>query len=327
MKTALTLFLTTLLLAPLVTLHAADAGGASGGEIDRQPIQYSNPNLKTAPLPCLGAAFKFADWDGDGLLDLLWLSHPRYNDDGAADGRFKLYWLKNVGTRTSPLFDHLDKAEVILDDWRLGRFFCLIDADGDGRVEVASVARKHSKVPSAAQGVLHLFANSGTADAPRWTVTVASNDADQPFRPGFQGPGGHDAVSLAAADLDGDGIDDLLLGTNHQDVMKHAFGVDPETHRPTAGRIYVARNQGNRDRPEFATPRVLATNRGPIECFGFVYPACVDADGDGRLELFVGDHQPGIRVFRQDESKDLAAFVSVGEIQVHDSAVLSVTTF
>ena len=285
-----------------------------------QPIQYSNPNLKTVPLPCLGAAFKFADWDGDGLLDLLWLSHPRYNDDGAADGRFKLYWLKNVATSASPLFDHFDKAELILDDWRLGRFFCLIDADGDGRVEVASVARKHSKVPSDAQGVLHLFANSGTADAPRWTVTVASNDADQPFRPGFQGPGGHDAVSLAAADLDGDGIDDLLLGTNHQDVMKHAFGVDPETHRPTAGRIYVARNQGNRDRPEFATPQSLATERGPIECFGFVYPLVVDADGDGRLELFVGGHQPGIRVFRQDESKDLAAFVSVGEIQVHDSA-------
>ena len=99
--------------------HAA-ASRASGGEIDCQPIQYSNPNLKTVPLPCLGAAFKFADWDGDGLLDLLWLSHPRYNDDGAADGRFKLYWLKNVGTGVSPLFDHFDKAEVILDDWRIG---------------------------------------------------------------------------------------------------------------------------------------------------------------------------------------------------------------
>ena len=186
-----------------------------------------------------------------------------------------------------------------------GRFFCLIDADGDGRVEVASVGAETLEGSVGCSGRLHLFANSGTADAPRWTVTVALNDSEQPFRPGLPGPGGHDAVSLAAADLDGDGFEDLLLGTNHQDVMKHAFGVDPKTHRPTAGRIYVARNQGNRDRPEFAAPRVLATKRGPIECFGFVYPLVVDADGDGRLELFVGDHQPGVRVFRQGESKDV----------------------
>ena len=291
---------------------------AIGGGVVCQPIRYSNPNLKTVPLPCLGAAFKFADWDADGLLDLLWLSHPRYNDDGAADGRFKLYWLKNVGTRSSPLFDHFAKAEVILNDWRLGRFFCLIDVDGDGRVEVASVARKHAKVPSNAQGALHLFANSGPAEAPQWNVTVGSSDSGQPFRPGFPGPGGHDAVSLSAADLDGDGAEDLLLGTNHQDVMKHAFGVDPQTHRPTAGRIYVARNQGNRVRPKFGAPRALATKHGPVECFGFVYPLVVDSDGDGRLELFIGDHQPGIRVLRQGESN--TAFDWVGEIQVDDSA-------
>jgi len=304
-----------------------NASRAAAADIVCEPIRYGNPDLKSVPLPCLGAGFKFTDWDGDGLIDLLWLSHPRYNDEGAADGRYKLYWLPNVGTPRDPRFAHFDRAQLLLDDWRLGRFFCLIKDDGDGRLAIASVARKHKNVPANTHGALHLFVNVGKPKAPSWKITAMTDSEGKPYRPGFAGPGGVDAVSLDAADLDGDGQEDLLLGTNHQDVMQHAFGVNPKTHAPTAGRIYFARNVSHKDHFTFDPPHALATEDGPIECFGFTYPLCVDLDGDRRHELVVGDHQPGVRIYRNRSAKGMPKFELAGNLKLDEGAELGAEAF
>jgi FG-GAP-like repeat len=73
-----------------------------------------------------------ADWDGDGLPDLL-LGVSKWSTDSS--GRLGVYWCRNVGTKRAPKFG---PPQLLVADNELVRTtgICVADWNGDGRPDL-----------------------------------------------------------------------------------------------------------------------------------------------------------------------------------------------
>ena len=256
------------------------AGGQPAARPTVQPVTFGQD--LHAPLAGVGRSRDFADWDGDALLDLVMLLHPRYTGSDLETAVSKLILVRNIGTRTSPLFEPAERGRTLLEDPRLGYHFALIDYDGDGKKEVVAVKDR-----------LVRFFIPTQED---WSVLKAVETSGDPLRLAVDAQ--EDSPTIGVADWDGDGKDDLLLGANRPKTMGRGFGVNREEFEPLAARVYWAKNLSAGNGPVFAEPVVLEADGKPIESFGFVYPIAHDLDGDKLPDLILGEHRPGIRVFR-----------------------------
>jgi hypothetical protein len=232
------------------------------------PMHYLIAGGVRAKVPiycCIGSSPLFADFNGDGRLDLLSGSYDPgacYLFRGTGRGRF--------GPRET-LVDKHNKPLLRVPNQKqayqsFGSWPALVDWDGDGDLDL---------LVGGFDGTIHVFLNEGTRTAPQFAGTNFKVQADGKD---LKVPGGHAAPVIV--DWDGDGRWDLVCG---------------------CGSVSFYRNVGTRSAPRFAVPVTLvAEHRGTgfDEFREIGQPAipgirsqiaAVDYDRDGHLDLLLGD--------------------------------------
>jgi len=103
---------------------------------------------------------------------------------------------------------------------------------------------------------------------------------------------GYSMATTNAADLDGDGLVDLVIGD-------------------TSGKVFWCRNEGSRTAPKFGARAPLRAGDADLRVCHKSDPLPVDWDGDGRLDLLVGDEATDVVFFRGLPGLDFAPGVSL----------------
>jgi hypothetical protein len=200
-----------------------------------------------------------ADLDGDGRPDLL---------VGQFDGgKMRVY--RGGGTSGPPQLGGYDwfqasgSAGTVPNGCRTGFAPSVADLDGDGRADVVSGSRP---------GHIYLFRR--TADG--------FGGAERAVHPDGKDVDVGEETVVSAADWDGDGKTDLIVGTLH-------------------GEVFFLRNVGGRGRPAFAEARRLTAGGRPVEAAsGVAAPCAADWDGDGRIDLLLGAEDGSVVWFRNE---------------------------
>lgn len=227
-----------------------------------------------------------ADWDGDGLQDIV------YNSIWG-----KVEWLRNEGTRTAPKLAAPRPIEVewpsappkpawtwwqprgksLVTQWRTTPV--VHDFTGDGLVDLAMLD---------VAGYFALFERAKQGDKlvllpPR---RAFYNEQGEPLRLNYGTAGRSGRRKLCATDWDGDGRVDLLLNSSNADFLKQVAG-------PQAKETEKGTGQGTDadGRPVWYFQHVGALAEKNIEGHD-VSPAVVDFDGNG-IPDFLGGAEDG----------------------------------
>ena len=194
------------------------------------------------------------DLDGDRDLDVV---------VGSSDGTLSYY--RNTGTVTNPSYTIQTGTLNPFNGFDVGDFsspaFADIDGDGD-----------HDLIVGASDGTLKYYKNIGSPTSPSF---IAQAGAANPFNNldvGF-------LSSPTFADLDGDGDQDLIVGS-------------------ADGKLQYYRNIGNATNPNFIAQTGAAN---PFNSFGVganSVPTLFDVDNDGDFDLLVGENNGNFTYYR-----------------------------
>jgi hypothetical protein len=223
----------------------------------------------------LGTAVSSAcDVDGDGLGDLL-VGAPHSDDGGSGAGKAYLILGSSLGTTVEidlSLADHSFVGENIDDDAGIS-VSCAGDVDGDGLDDILVGAKKNDDGGSAA-GKAYLVLGASLGSSPEIDLSLA----DYSFV--GEASGDNSGVDVSSAgDVDGDGLDDILVGASTNDgggsdsgrayvVLGSSLGISPEIDLSDADHSFVGENAG-----DYA---------------GFAVSTAGDVDGDGLDDILVG---------------------------------------
>ncbi len=237
----------------------------------------TNPNMVVAdssfPHPdsyySLGYnSLRFADIDNDGKKDLfvsvLYLSQTKNN--------FTYY--KNVGTTSSPSYQRMSNNYLNNVDAGSNSQITFTDIDNDGKKDLF-IGNDLGKI--------EYYKNTGTATSPAFNLVTDS----LPIKLfGFNS-------SPAFADLDGNGTQDLLVGTYYKDS------------------VYYYKNIGTPTNYNFQYMGTGLTALGLTTLGQASTPTFVDIDGDGDKDLFLGSSNGKIYYYRNDGTAQVPHYTYV----------------
>jgi hypothetical protein len=213
------------------------------------------------------------DLDGDRDFDML-IGVIGGAFNPTQTSRDNLYHLEQTAPGTYAV-----RTRRFLDGLDLGSesSVALADLDGDGDYDIA-VGNKIEPDDRATAG-LYLLSNTGTKTQPSFGAARRLNvAASYHYAPAF-------------GDLDGDGDPDLVLGTWRDAVPWY-------------------RNDGTRTEPRFvvADSALVRLTRG-----SHATPSLADLDGDGDLDMLVGEASGTVNYYRNDGSRQVPKFTLVSD--------------
>ena len=276
------------------------------GEVFKLWTGENNPFVNidlqhTHEFPTLKPAF--ADLDNDGDPDLV-----VGNNSGL------LYYFENLGTPSNPNFTERTDTANPLESVTVGSYstptFTDLDNDGDQDLIVGN-----------GDGDIAYFENTGTVTAPSFTQRTS---AANPFYTITKGSWS----TVTLADLDGDGDLDLAVGNNDGDVHYYentGTSANPDFTSRTgetsplnnisagsystpvfvdfdndhdndlvvgnsSGDIFYFENTGTTTNPSFTQRTDFDNPFHGANAGGFIAPEFVDLNGDGNLDLIVGNN-------------------------------------
>jgi hypothetical protein len=245
----------------------------------------ARPDLRSEPVPVpaqeeiLTSGYNapyLVDADADGDLDLfIGVLGGAFNPTRTAAANLHFHRRGPDGRMTRVTERYLDQVDLGSESAP-----ATTDLDGDGDLDLVVGHRVEASGDGAR---LFVYENTGSPRAPDFALrdTVRPMDGYH-FSPRF-------------ADLDGDGRDELLLGTWNDDV--HLFR---DVARARAPREADA-GQGAAGSADWITPRWERVGDGPLVELSrgsHSVPAPGDLDGDGDLDLLVGESSGEVNFFR-----------------------------
>jgi len=230
-------------------------------------FSYQKNNLLVEDMVDMGSGARpvFADYNADGLMDLIVGNESFWVIGGAKDARLFLY--ENVGTSTVPAYeliddDYLGMSQFSGSNWSFAP--CLGDLDNDGDLDML-VGEEF--------GALFYLEN-----------TAGPNQTFEFANPVFNF--GNIDVGLASTptmvDLNRDGLMDIVIGERN-------------------GFLNYFQNQGSTGNPQFEADEEIAPNNsylGEVDTRGFQsvegYASPTFIDFNGSYMLFCGSNERGI---------------------------------
>ena len=226
---------------------------------------------KVHPNKTRGNMWRYADYDGDGAMDLIVGvgDGTDYGWDNAYDaaGRWTngpihgyVYFVRNTGTTEKPAYDQPSKVmagdkPVEVYGWPFPSF---ADFDGDGDLDLLC--------GEFLDGFTY-FQNIGTRTAPNYAPGIRLKTAEgQPLVMDLQ------MITPTAIDWDKDGDIDLIVGDED-------------------GRVAFIENTGQlaADRtPQFLAPHYFQQEADEVKCGALATPVGFDWDGDGDTDIVSG---------------------------------------
>lgn len=182
------------------------------------------------------------------------------------DSAFVAYY-KNVGTSSAPAFVEQVGAANPLNgiNANYSYFTALADIDGDGDIDVCM---------GGYYGTIAYYKNTGSVSNPAFTEQTGVANPFDGLNLGYNTP-------ITIADIDGDGDKDLL-GAEYYGTIKYY------------------KNTGTVSAPIFTEQIGAANPFDGVNIGGFPAPTCVDIDGDGDQDVFIGEYEQSINYYRND---------------------------
>jgi len=237
----------------------------------------------------------YEDVDADGKRDLL--VSPAATS--LAEDVESLWYYHNTGTDASPVFD-LQQTNLFQDrmiELGEGAYPVLFDHDGDGLMDLVVANYGYFGPGGAYVGKLAVLRNTGTITAPSFELVT-----DDYMDLSTSGIG----LSMypAFGDVDGDGDQDMYIG----DLQ---------------GRMHFFRNVAGGPVATFQLEQPNITDAGGavIDVGQFATPIFSDLDGDGLLDLVVGERNGNLNHYRNTGVAAAPAWTLVTDSLGHVSTV------